>query len=127
MLIKGSDEDFEDNWRKMRSIMKIGFEFEIEKLIDNVMTFIAKKFDHFVDEGNKVLNKINVWTDGRLFPLMGDKCFEFWYELTELKQSLKLIKSLRCSDCETVNNVEGIVLSSKCMGCGRPFLKKNEN
>ena len=66
-LIKGSDEEFEDNWRKMRSILKIAFEIEIAKLIENVMTFIAKKFDHFLDEVNQVLIHLNDWKDGRPF------------------------------------------------------------
>ena len=124
LLIKGSDEEFEDNWRKMRSILKIAFEFKIAKLIDNVMTFIAKKFDHFFDEENDVLIELNDSTDGRLFPLIADKCFEFWDDLTELKQSLKLIKSFKCNDCKQVNKVESIVSSTKCKGCGRPFFKR---
>ena len=124
LLIKGSDQEFEDNWRKMRSILKIAFEFKIAKLIDNVMIFIAKKFDHFVDEDNDVLMELNDSTDGRLFPLMADKCFEFWDDLTELKQSLKLIKSFRCDGCKQVNKVEGIVSSTKCKGCGRPLRER---
>ena len=122
ILINGSDVEFEDNWRKMRSILKIGFEFQIEKLIENVMIFIAKKFDHFVDEDIGVLIQLNDWTDGRLFSLMADKCSEFWRELTELKESLKLIKTFRCDGCKNNIKVDGIS-STKCMGCGRPLFK----
>ena len=69
-----SDEEFQEKWFRIKSITRIAFESQISRLIENVLTFIDKNFDHFLKKDNKELNEMNDLTDGRLFHLMANKC-----------------------------------------------------
>ena len=90
--IKGG---FKEVWPKMQSILKIAFEYKIEKLMDSVLSFIHKKFKHFIEEDNEVLLQLNDSTDGQLFALMVDKCAKDLYNsdifLKKFKELLILL------------------------------------
>ena len=78
-LFKGekcvSHKSFQINWQIMKSFARIAFEFKIQNLEENVMTFIDTNFDHFLlKKDNKELSELNDLTDGRLFHLMANKC-----------------------------------------------------
>ena len=66
-------EKFEEVWPQIQCFLKIAFEYKIEKLMDNVMEFMYKRFDYFILKDNEVLIQINNATDGRLFAIMVDK------------------------------------------------------
>ena len=91
-----SKEGFKEVCLQLQSISKIAFEYKIEKLMDKVMENIDKNFLHFVDEDNKELIQLNDSTDGRLFPLIADKCREWikdYKQLNGLNESLNQVKS----------------------------------
>ena len=72
-----SDESFQKDWQTMQSIARIAFESKITSLMDIVMTFIDKNFDHFLKD-NKGFNELNDLTDGRLLDLVVNKCKSRW-------------------------------------------------
>ena len=127
-----SREDFEEVWPKMQCILKIAFEYKIEKLMDKVMEFIGKKLHYFLDEEeNKVLIKLNDSTDGRIFTLIWDTFTKFSesvyknkfkellilvtkksQQLNEVNESLKKVKSFNCEECGALNHVNSINTST---------------
>ena len=115
-----SKEDFEEVWDEMQSILKIAFEYKIEKLMDKVMEFIDENFDHFVDEDDEVLNELNDSTDGRLFPLMADKCHDFWKEKNRLNNKIKEMRKFTCKSCEKANLVTSVSANCACYHCTHP-------
>ena len=99
---------FKEVWPKMQSILLIAFEYKIEKLMDRVMTFINKKFDHFMEEETEVLLQLNDRTDGRLFTLMASNCsentpsFDRSIKLQKFKELLVLITK-KCQQLNEIN------------------------
>ena len=135
-------------WPQMQWISKIAFEFKIEKLMDKVMEFIDKKLYQFITLDNEVLIELNDSTDGRLFPLMFNKCFVNQKESNQYKEklkdkvkqlndlmakkckqlngineSLKKVKSFECDKCGAFNQVKFIDNSTKCKECDQLFLE----
>ena len=112
-----SEEDFQTYWLKINSISKIAFEFKIIKLMDNVMTYITRHFDHLLKKDIKELNELNDTTGGRLLDLMAEMCKDF----NGLKESLKQIKSYVCANCGVTNQVQSIDTFTKCRDCKKFF------
>ena len=117
-------ESFGAIWLKIQWISRIGFGFKIEKLMNIVMEFIRKKFEHFVDLNNEHLIELNDSTDGRLFPLMADKCFEFWDELNDLKERIYSFKHFDCDKCQSNNEVLSYLSKRNCQNCRETVLKR---
>ena len=140
MVLMESCTEFQKVWPKMQSILKIAFEYKIEKLMDKVMEFIDKYLYFILNEENEVLIQLNDSTDGRLFSSIANKCTkdsfqqngrdlngrlhikikEFFdllstkcKQLNELKESLKSAKSFECDKCGAGNNVEPIQTSTE--------------
>ena len=87
--------------------------------MDIVMTFIDQKFDHFIEEviqTRKELFELNDSTEGRLFPLIFNKCIDFWDDLNELKNK---IQDMNCCQCQRVNHVPSGLTHYNCMFCTR--------
>ena len=136
---------FQRIWSQMQLISKIAFEFKIEKLMDKVMEFIDKKFDHFLQQRNELLFQLNDSTDGRLFPLIVDKCTDNRFNhnskdklkelidlmakdckhLKGLKESLKKVQSFKCDNFEKINHVESLGKYTECEECHQLFYKFN--
>ena len=132
-------------WPQMHSILKIAFEFKIEKLMDKVMEFIDKKLYHFLAQDNEVLIQLNDSTDGRLFPLMSNKCFVnqkkrnpnkekindklkeihnlMAKKCIQLNERLRKFKRFNCDKCGALNQVKSIETSTKCKECDQLFYK----
>ena len=123
-------------WPKMHSLLKISFEFKIEKLMNKVMVSIDLYFDNFLKEDNEVLIELNNLTDGRLFTLFAKKCSgsdnnlyrdrvadllnlmtKKYKQLNEINESLKQVKSFNCENCGTLNQVKYDDNSTKCEEC----------
>ena len=128
-------EGFQEDWPKMQSILKIAFEFKIEKLIENAMEFIENHFSECLEEDNDVLIELNDSTNGQLFPLMVEKCtenckqyvptVEFITYLTkkcrQFNEILKQVEYVKCRICDANNRVEFIDTSTKCKQCNELF------
>ena len=134
-----SNDNFEEVWPKMQSILKIGFEFKIEKLMDNVSVYMYRNLEKFFTEDNEVLFQLNDLTDGQLFYDMAsdyedwnqvhnEKIKELFVLLAEkwkkLNESLKRVKSFRCK-CGAMNHVQFIDNSTKCQECDQLFYDFN--
>ena len=132
---------FHKVWPKMQSILKIAFQYKIEKLMNNVMEYIDKYLFVISTEDSEVLIELNDSTDGRLFSLFADKCTEECFQrngrilntrlnikikelfnlmtkkckqLNELKESLKNAKSVECDKCGAFDHVQSIDTSTEC-------------
>ena len=98
--------DFNNVWTKMRYILKIAFQYKIEKLLDKVMEFMDKNMNHFLNQGNELLIQYNDYTDGRLFTLMVDKSHENRNKLkTKLRDQIKELLNLMSKKCKKLNQI----------------------
>ena len=69
-----SEEDLTRNWPKLTTIAKLASDWKITKLMDNVMTFLSKNFDHILKKDNKELRELCDLTDGKFIDLLANNC-----------------------------------------------------
>ena len=145
-ILLDSYQYIKEVWLNFQPILKIAFDYKIEKLMNKVMEFIYYKLEFLSTLDNEELFQLNDLTDGRFFTLLADNCRKYREyddefndkikelfklmankfrkaseELNELKESLKKVKQYKCDECEAYNQVQFIDTFSKCQECDQLF------
>ena len=105
------------DWNNFNAISDIAFNHKINALITKVMKFIDNNFNHFVNKDIKQLSEMNDSTNDKLLELLANNYRKISKELSEIKESNKLLVSGKCDTCKIIH----LDISINSVGLNRRF------